>query len=275
MHIKTATHTIGIIVAAIIMLTHQLSAGETIVDEARRFAMMLPDGFVANPDLVGAGPDIVHGFVLGDPTDEDLDIMLFIEKMGGTIGRERLKPEHMPLGFQGRLFTTQWREFEVDGVEVPEQLGEIKTITYSVQIPLKRAAIQVKLFGPADREPELKSLLAECLAGLKGESNWIRSVAPSVAWTSSENYSFILLAFAVVFILGGLVLLWLIFRTAPKVTVLGIAAVIYCFGLGLAGVRVREIMMLTGALKMLGFAGGLLGIVDLVRKRKPKAVNAK
>ncbi len=121
----------------------------------------------------------------------------------------------------------------------------------------------------------MKSLLAECLAGLKGESNWIQSAAPSVPGTSSENYSFILLAFAVVFILGGLVLLWLIFSTAPKGTVLAIAAMIYCFGLGLAGVRIRENMVLPGALKMLGVAGGLLGIVDLVRIRKPKAVNAK
>ncbi len=275
MNTQTVPRTKLAVVAIVLMLTSHLTAGETIVDETRGFTLTLPDGFVANPDLVGATPDIVHGFVLGDPTDEDLDIILFIEKMRGTIGRERLKPEHMPPNFQGRLFTTQWQEFEVDGFEVPEQLGEIETITYNVQIPLKRAAIQVKLFGAADRESEMKLLLAEILSGLKGESNWIQSAAPSAPMTSSQNYGVILLTLAIVFIVGGLVVLWLISRKAPKGTVLAIAAVIYFLGLRLASVRVREVVMLTGALKMLGFAGGILGIVDLVRKRKPKAENAK
>jgi len=275
MNTQAASHTIIAAVAVALMLTSHANAGETLVDETRGFTLVLPDGFVANPDLVGASPDIVHGFVLGDPTDEDLDIILLIEKMRGTIGRQRLKPEDMPSDFQRRLFTTKWQEFEVDAFEVPEQLGEIQTITYNVQIPLKRAAIQVKLFGPADRESELKSLLAEILANLKGESNWIQSALPSAPMTSSKNYGVILLAFAIVFIVGGLVVLWLISRKAPKGTVLAIAAVMYCLGLGLASVRVREVVMLTGALKMLGFAGGLLGIVELVRKRKSRADNAK
>jgi hypothetical protein len=49
------------------------------------------------------------------------------------------------------------------------------------------------------------------------------------------------------------------------------AAVIYCLGLAMAGVRVREFLMLGGALKLLGFAGGILGVIDIVRKRKPRA----
>jgi hypothetical protein len=257
----------------VLLLASFASAGETIVDDARGFTLTLPDGFVPNPAIVGAAPEIIHGFVLGDPTDDELDIVLFIEKMRGTIGRERLKSEDMPPGFQGRLFTTQWHGFELDAFAVPEQLGEIKTITYNIQIPLKRAAIQVKLFGAAERESELKTLLAEILAGLHGESNWIQSAVPSSPVTSSENYGVILLAFAIVFILGGLVVLWLLSRKAPKGTVLAIAAGIYCAGLALAG-RVREIVMLSGALKMLGVAGGILGIVDLVRKRKPQDKDA-
>jgi len=275
MNTQAASHTIIAAVAIALMLTSHASAGERIVDDARGFTLTLPDGFVANPDLVGATPDIVHGFVLGDPTDEDLDIIFFIEKMRGTIGRQRPKGEDMPSDSQGRLFTTQWQEFEVDAFEVPEQLGEIQTITYNVQIPLKRAAIQVKLFGPADRESELKSLLAEILAGLKGESNWIQSAAPSAPVTSSESYGVILLAFAILFVVGGLVVLWLISSKAPKGTVLAIAAVIYCLGLSLASVRVREVLMLTGTLKMLGFSGGILGIADLVRKRKQRADNSR
>ena len=256
--------------AVLLLLTSVAYAGETVVDDARGFTLTLPDGFEQNSELAGAAPDIIHAFVLGDPTDDELDIILFIEKMQGTIGRERLKPEDMPPGFQGRLFTTTWQGFDVDAFAVPEQLGEIETITYNVQIPLKRAAIQVKLFGSVDREPELKTLLAEILAGLDGESNWTQSAAPFSSMTSSRNYGTILLVFAIVLILGGLVVLWLVSRRAPKGAVLAIAAAIYCAGLSLASIRVREIIMLTGALKMLGFAGGILGVVDLVRRRKPR-----
>ena len=256
--------------ALVLLLSSHVGAGETFVDDARGFTLKLPDGFVPNSDFVGASLSVVHAFVLGDPTDDELDIVLFIEDMRDTIGRGRLKPEDLPPGFQGRLFTTQWNGFDVDAFEVPEQLGEIKTITYNVQIPLKPAAIQLKLFGPADRESELKTLLGQILAGLDGESNWIQSAAPSFPVTSSRNYGFVLLAFAIVFILGGLAVLWLVSKKAPKGTVLAIAAGIYVAGLAIGGIRVREIVMLAGALKMLGFTGGILGVVDLLRKPKPR-----
>ncbi len=96
---------------------------------------------------------------------------------------------------------------------------------------------------------------------------------PSSPVASSQNYGIILLAFAIMFVLGGLVVLWLVSRKASKGTVLAIAVGIYVAGLALASIRVREIMVLSGALKMLGFAGGILGIVDLVGKRKRRERN--
>ena len=260
--------------AIVAMLSSHVSAGDSVVDKALGFTLRLPDGFVANPDLVGAAPNIVHGFVLGDPTDDEQDIVLFIEDMRGIIGRERLSPKDMPPGFQGRLFTIQWQGFDVDAFAVPEQFGEIKTITYNVQIPLKRSAIQVRLVGIADRDSELKVLLAETLAGLEGESNWIRSAMPVPGLASSEKYGSVLLAFTIVFIVGGVVALWLIARRTPKGTVLAIAAAMYVASWALSGIRVREVLMLVGLLRMLGFAGGILGILDLLRKRKPRDQNS-
>ncbi len=267
----TTRRALAVSAAIIVLLSSHLGAGQTVVDDVRGFTLTLPDGFVPNPDISGAPPDIVHCFVLGHPTDDRLDITLAIEQMRSIIGRERLKPEHMPPGFQGRLSTTQWQGYVVDVITVPLQVGEIEIVIYKTQIPLKRRAIQVVLMGPADRESELQSLLAETLAGLKGESNWTPSAAPSSPATSSVHYGFILLAFAVVLVLGGLAVLWLVSRKVPKGVVLGIAAGIYVAGLSLAGIRLREIIMLSGALKMLGFTGGILGIVDLVRKRKPRS----
>ena len=87
---------------------------------------------------------------------------------------------------------------------------------------------------------------------------------------SSEHYGTVLLAIAVIFILVGFVVLYVISRYAPKGTVLAISAAIYCVAFALAGIRAREFLMLSGALKMLGIAGGILGVVDIVRKRRPR-----
>ena len=253
-----------------LMLCSALVAGETIVDDQRGFTLTLPDGFVSYPDLLGAKPEIVHCFILGDLNDDEADVVLIIELMGGLIGRERLSQGDLPPGFQGRLFTTRWNAFEVDALEIPEQLGELQLITYNVQIPLKPSAIQVKLMGPADREAELKALLAEVLAGLKGESNWSDPAEPTSGLSSSPNYRFVLLGFAIVFIVGGLVALWVVSRRTPKGTVLVIAVMIYTLSFGFETARIREAILLAGACKMLGVAGGILGVIDLVRKRKPK-----
>jgi hypothetical protein len=169
------------------------------------------------------------------------------------------------------LFTTNWQGFDVDGFEVPERLGEIETITYNVQIPLKkRAAIQLKLFGAVDRKPDLDRLLKELLAGLTGESNWIPSASPASPVTSSDNYGKSLLAGAVVIVLGGLFISVSYFEKGTEGTVLTIAAAIYLASYAIGGIRVREIVMLSGTARMLGFAGGILGVVDLVRQRKAR-----
>lgn len=256
--------------ATFLLLATVACAGDTVVDNARGFTLTVPDGFVRDPELVGFTAHTVYGFVLGDPDDHDLDIFLLIEQMRGTIGREPIKLEHMPPGFQGRLFKTQWQGFDVDAFAVPEQFDDIEFITYNVQIPLKHAAIQIKLAGALDRDAELQTLLTEILAGLKGESNWIQSVMPSSPVTSSESYGAILLASAIVLLLGGLVVLWFVSRNSPKGIALLLAAGIYCAGLSLADTRLREVVMLSGSLKMLGTIGVVLGLVDLVRKRKPQ-----
>lgn len=258
---------VALLSGALFITPLRSTAAETIVDNERGFTLRLPDGFQPYPDLVGATPNIIHAFVSGDPSDSELDIILFVEKMAGVIGRERLKPGDLPPGFHGRLFTAVWQGFEVDGFEVPEQLGEISTITYNVQIPLQRAAIQVKLFGPTARESELKPLLSQILGGLTGESNWNSS---AVSDTASDNRRFVLMAMAVAIIVGGLVALFLISKKTPKGTVLAIAAVIYFVSWSVDG-HFRETLVLRGSLRMLGFAGGILGIIDLVRKRRPQA----
>jgi hypothetical protein len=150
--------------------------------------------------------------------------------------------------------------------EIPERLGEIPIITYNVMIPLKRAAIQIKLMGPVDRGPEIKLLLREILDGLQGESNWSQRNLPEI----SDSYRIILLTAGILFVLGGLAMLYFISKRTPKGTALGLAFAIYLASWTIQGTHVREILVLTGTMRMLGFAGIILGLVDTVRKRPPR-----
>ena len=244
--------------------------GKTIVDKACGFTLTLPDGFVPVSKPVGAASKIVHLFALGDPSDGKPHIALIIAQMGGTIDRERLKQEQMPPGFQGRLFTTSWQGFDVDEFEVPEQVGDAKWLNYNVQIPLKLAAIQITLTGPADRKAELTRLMRETLDGLHGESNWLRSAMALLSNVSSRTYGVVLVALCIVLVVGGLVVFWLISKRTPRGTVLGIAAAIWLASWLAEGIQIREVLALSGAVRLLGFAGMILGIIDGLRRRKPR-----
>jgi hypothetical protein len=109
------------------------------------------------------------------------------------------------------------------------------------------------------------------LDGLKGESSW-SGHAPVAASTrsvrQSREYGLVLLAFAIVGIIVGLIGLYFVSRIAPKGTVLAIAVAIWVLGALLRGSASREMAMVSGSLSMLGVAGGILGLMDVFRKRK-------
>ena len=244
------------------------SRAGTVADPKRNFTLQLSSEFIPRPDLVGVTPDIVHAFQYGDANEDGIAVLLLIEKLGGVIGRERFKRRGMPPGFNGELFVITWQGFEIDGFRVPETFNEINAITYNVQIPLKGEAIQIKLFGPADHEEDLRLLLRQILDGLDGESNWLSSAAPSTV-AEREYYGTVLLCLSIVGIVAGLVILWFVSSRTPKGTVLVIAAILYFVSWQIDDVRVREIRLLSGTMRLLGVVAGILGIVDLCRKRKP------
>lgn len=212
----------------------------------------------------------MHAFQFGEVTEDNIATLLFIETMRGVIGTERLKQQDMPPGFKGKIFVTTWQGFQVDGIEIPETVNGANLILYNVQIPLKAKAIQIRLLGPAEREETLKPLLRQILDGLEGESNWFSSLAPAKL-TESENYGAFLLGLAIAGIIAGLVILWFVSSRTAQGTVLVIAVVLYASSWQIDGSRVREVWMLSGSLRMLGFAGGILGLIDFFRKRNPKA----
>jgi hypothetical protein len=237
-------------------------AGEQVDDPDLGFTLTLPDGFKVHRDRTGAPERIAHAFILGDPNDETVDILLLIQRMRGTIGPEKIRRENLAPDFKGRVFTEQWRGHVVDVVTVPEAIGEHKTVTWNVQVPLKKAAIQLMLFAPAEREAELGPLLKEILGGLDGESNWDASAPPPFKPPST-----VVLGFAAILFVGTLLGLWLLSGRTRRGTVLIIAAGIYLLSYGLNEPKTRDVVFLQGVLRLTGVCAGLLGLIDWYRRR--------
>lgn len=255
----------------ILMTCISVGAAEDVVDKQLHFSLQLPDGFVPRPELINVQPDIVHAFGMGDPTDDQLDITLVIERMRGVIDRKQLTAGDMPAGFRGNLSSASWKGFEVQVISIPETIGSIDAITYNVQIPLKPEAIQIKLFGGSDRKEYLRNLLPQILAGLDGQSNWIASAIPSPQLTNSDSYGNVLLGGAIVLVAIGVVGYLRAWRTSKRGTILILGVVLLVSGSAVASYHVREALMFGGSLKFLGSIGVLLGIIDLLRKRKPES----
>lgn len=84
----------------------------------------------------------------------------------------------------------------------------------------------------------------------------------------------ILIAGGLVVLIGGVVGLWFLSRSTPKGTVLAVAAGIYVMSFLIAPGTDRVLHGLVGVARLLGFIGGVLGIVDLWKKREPTQSNA-
>lgn len=183
---------------------------ETITDPNLKFTLELPAEFHARPDLVGIQPDYVHAFEYGEVAEDEVPVLLFIEKMVGVIGKEHLSRKDLPASFQGELFLTEWQGHEVDGFEIPETVDGLDTISYKVQIPLKGEAVQVVLFGDAAEKEALKALLPQILGGLDGETNWDTTNSSSLE--STVTYGRILLIGVMVILVIGIVVVWVLSR---------------------------------------------------------------
>lgn len=115
----------------------------------------------------------LHAFLKGDPADAAPDLLLVLEDLGGEIGQDDLAPllRQRPEVSHERL---PWQGHEIDVMRLPEEQDGVAMVTYVAQVPLQRRALQLRLFGPADREAELRADLIRALAQLVGTSNWPR-----------------------------------------------------------------------------------------------------
>jgi len=158
--------------AVLLVIASSMSAlAAEIVDRDLSFRLTLPEGFHPFPEGKSFSADTVHSYILGDPRDNVLDIVVLIERMHGVLGRESLAKTAREQGVE--LLKEPWGPFTLEVFRVPETIEGISLVTFNVQVPLRHEAIQLKLTGPAAREQEMRSLLKDLLANLEGDTNWL------------------------------------------------------------------------------------------------------
>lgn len=149
-------------------LVHSPSATR-VQDAEIGFSFDLPEGYEPFPPA-GKPQGYRHAF-LRQVANEPNRVLL-VKPLGGTLARQRLKPEEMPTGRGISLTSFNWRGVQVDAIRVPEKLGDKDYLTLNVQIPLRTQAIQLGIGGPSESEPQLRSLVEHLLSTLDGETNW-------------------------------------------------------------------------------------------------------
>jgi hypothetical protein len=153
----------------------------TVHDAERGFSFTVPEGYTDYPE--GREPGVAHAFARGKPDDASF-MLIQIQGMGGTIGRESLVREEVegrwrdglrargvePTRFDLRKVT--WKGFDLDLFVSHFASGDKKLVSLVTQVPLKKAAIQVRLMGAVGDEAKVSADLQAILASLDGPSSW-------------------------------------------------------------------------------------------------------
>ena len=114
--------------------------------------------------------------------------MVFIDRLGGPIGRERVGEEARKRGAAG-VYLEKWKSFEVEVFLVKERVGDATFVTRNVQVPITPRAIQLMVVGPETQDAELADLARALLASLDGPSNWLSD------WERAENLGVVIVKF--------------------------------------------------------------------------------
>ena len=140
-----------------------------IEDSTLGFSFDLPDGYETFPTSAKP-PECSHAFV--KPSVDGRNGVLLVKPLGGILGREHLKLSEIPAGKNLTLASFTWRGLVVDGIRVPEKTEAGDYLSFNIQIPLRKQAIQLGFGGPADSENEIRALAEHVLASLEGATNW-------------------------------------------------------------------------------------------------------
>jgi hypothetical protein len=162
-----------LVVGVLALLPEATALADVIHDQKLGFAMTLPEGFADYPPGREV-PNTRYAFIKGVAGSDDF-VIVGIEPMGGTIGREPLKASDIPAtpGTTFELRREKWKSFEIDVMSGVARGDEGSVFLLVAQVPLEREAIQLKLVGPEAKGGEMIILLRALLGSLDGRSNWL------------------------------------------------------------------------------------------------------
>jgi hypothetical protein len=138
------------------------------------FSVRVPPGFYRLPPG-GSGP-YVCAFATSDPAEGTPDAVVGFQRMGGTIGPEPFVPS--PSGqLAGKATptatgTARWRGFDLASIGMRVTLFGRAAETRTVQVPLRREAVQLVVLVPAAKAATADGIAAAFLTGLDGDSSW-------------------------------------------------------------------------------------------------------
>jgi hypothetical protein len=261
--------------APVILIFALAAAGraEQISDANLRFSMTIPEGFERMAQRPPDKPNWLYSFVKKE--SDGVWFAIVVERMRGTIGRERLDPRDAPAGSHARLHTVRWQGFDIDAIEFPEETGGLSLVNIKAQVPVKPEAIQISVVGPRDRRDESLALVNRLLKGFRAESIWLDSVAPRNL-ANSPHYGLLLLAAVAAGGIGGFAVLFLVTRLGgPRGTLAVLGGAVIIAALLMPHSRTREAMATSATILLVGVLGLAFGLVDLVREPKKKRKRAR
>jgi hypothetical protein len=133
------------------------------------YRLTLPEGFTDFP--AGTQKDVVACWTEVTPASPSGALILCIQRMRGTLGREHIRPEDIPAPSQ--LVSFKWKGFDIDGLRTDTAQGGIQFVVFAAQVPLRREAVQLIVAGPRDQAARAQAIMTSSLAGLEGETNWL------------------------------------------------------------------------------------------------------
>ena len=148
--------------------THDAQASQ-IRDTDLGFSFDLPEGY--QEFAKSAIPPGVR-FAYVKPGGTAQNSVLLVKPLGGQLPRRHLRSDEVPGGKSFSLLTFPWRGLAVDTVRVEETINGAAYLTFNVQIPLRKEAVQISFGGPAEQEAPIRLTAGRVLSSLEGESNW-------------------------------------------------------------------------------------------------------
>ncbi len=161
-----------VIRAVMCLLLGGAAVGQSQVRNAELgYSLRPPDGFTAYPEG-HVQKDIVDCWIEATPASANGAIVLCVQRLHGTIGREGMRQEDLAARNLQRV-SFKWKGFDVDGVRGMAERDRIPVVGLVSQVPLRHEAIQLIVSAPQDQEARAHDLMASTLLTLEGESNWL------------------------------------------------------------------------------------------------------